>query len=84
MTRNYSPDPRPSLAQPPARRRSPSNFRFFLCTSKAETVHDFSSRQKRLSGGGEEAEECLFANKGSWRQKGERSPPQSLLLSLQS
>lgn len=29
MTRNYSPDPRPSLAQPPARRRSPSNFRFF-------------------------------------------------------
>lgn len=83
MTRNYSPDPRPSLAQPPARRQSPSNFRFF-CTSKAEMVHDFSHRQKRLSGGGEEAEECLFTNKGSWRQKGERSPPQSPLLALQS
>lgn len=86
MTRNYSPDPRPSLAQPPARRRqSPSNFRFFFfLTSKAEMVHDFSRQQKRLSGGGEEAEECLFTNKGSWRQKGERSPPQSLLLALQS
>lgn len=84
MTRNYSPDPRPSLAQPPARHRSPSNLRFFLCTSKAEMVHDFSRWQKRLSGGGEEAEECLFTNKGSWRQKGERSPPQSLLLALQS
>lgn len=83
MTRNYSPDPRPSLAQPPARRQSPSNFRF-LCTSKAETVHDFSRRQKRLSGGGEEAEECLFTNKGSWRQKGERSPPQSPLVAFQS
>lgn len=84
MTRNYSRDPRPSLAQPPARPPVPKQSQIFLCTSKAEMVHDFSRRQKRLSGGGEEAEECLFTNKGSWRQKGEHSPPQSLLLALQS
>lgn len=73
------PQPRPASRPPPVSKQ----FQTF-CTSKAEIVHDFSRRQKRLSGGGEEAEECLFTNKGSWRQKGARSPPQSLLLALQS
>lgn len=73
------PQPRPASRPPPVSKQ----FQTF-CTSKAEIVHHFSRQQKRLSGGGEEAEECLFTNKGSWRQKGERSPPQSLLLALQS
>lgn len=76
------PQPRPASRPPPPVSKQ---FQiFFFLTSKAEMVHDFSRQQKRLSGGGEEAEECLFTNKGSWRQKGERSPPQSLLLALQS
>lgn len=59
------PQPRPASRPPPVSKQ----FQIFFCTSKAEMVHDFSRRQKRLSGGGEEAEECLFTNKGSWRQR---------------
>lgn len=75
MTRNYPPGPPPHrgpISRPPACTVS-KQFQTF-CRTKTASVYDFSPRQKRLSGGGEEAEECLFANKGSCRQ-GELSPP---------
>ena len=38
--------------------------------------------RKLLSGGGEAALECLFSNKGSWRQNGGRALPPLPTLAL--